>query len=205
MAQVPSKVKICAWKACASILPTQSRLSERGIDIDTQCPLYEEEVESPLHVMRDYSIASEALSIAQLASLPVANQQSSVHEWLLYQGSHLSKSSFSALLMLIWVICRNRNSMVCDALSKPVVEFVPLTLGWWEEFRAVHATPSRPLWPHSQKWKNPALGFIKLNVDAYFHQASSMDGMGGVFKDSYSSFLGGFFDFNVVLAPLCSS
>ncbi|XP_062014569.1 uncharacterized protein LOC133731138 [Rosa rugosa] len=35
-APVPSSVKICAWKAASNILPTRSRLSERGIDLDTQ-------------------------------------------------------------------------------------------------------------------------------------------------------------------------
>jgi hypothetical protein len=199
-AQVPSKVKICAWKACANILPTRSRLSERGIDIDTHCPLCEEEVESPLHALRDCSVASEALSIAQFAPLSVVTQQSSVHEWLLFQVSHLSKRSFSALLMLIWAIWRNRNSMVWDALSKPAVEFVPLTLGWWEEFRIVHATPTKLPRSHSQKWKKPGLGFIKLNVDASFHQASGTAGLGGVFRDSNGSFLGGFFEFKTSIS-----
>lgn len=165
-AQVPGKVKICVWKACVNILPTRSRLSERGIDIDTQCPLCDEEVESPLHALRDCLIASEALRNVSLAPLPAANQFSNVHEWLLHQVGHLSKNSFSILLMLVWAIWRNRNSMVWDEISKPTIKFVPLTLGWWEEFRTAHASSARPIRPFILKWKKPAMGFIKLNVDA---------------------------------------
>lgn len=89
-------------------------------------------VESPKHALRDCSIASEALSTEQLALLPVRNQQYSVHEWLLDRVSHLSNTSFSVLLMLIWAIWHNRNSMVWDELLKSATEIVPLTLGWWE-------------------------------------------------------------------------
>lgn len=35
------------WKACANILSTRGRLSEHGIDIDTQCLLCDNEVETP--------------------------------------------------------------------------------------------------------------------------------------------------------------
>ncbi|KAL6213947.1 hypothetical protein ACLB2K_013386 [Fragaria x ananassa] len=50
-APVPGKVKICVWKATSNILPKRNRLSQRGIDIDTVCPLCDEEVESPLHAL----------------------------------------------------------------------------------------------------------------------------------------------------------
>lgn len=79
-APVPGKGKICAWKACANILPTWSRLSERGLDIDTQCSLCDEEVESPLHALCDCLIASEVLTSAPIVQHPSASQHSSVHE-----------------------------------------------------------------------------------------------------------------------------
>ncbi|XP_024178083.1 uncharacterized protein LOC112184012 [Rosa chinensis] len=57
---VLGNVKVCAWKATSNILPTRSRLSERGIDIDTQCPFCKEEVElSPLFM--PYEIVSMQL------------------------------------------------------------------------------------------------------------------------------------------------
>ncbi|KAK9929437.1 hypothetical protein M0R45_026537 [Rubus argutus] len=189
-AQVPGKVKICAWKACANILPTRGRLSERGIDIDTQCPLCDEEVETPMHVLRDCTIASEVLSIAPLALVTSATIHSCVHSWLLDQLRHLSKSSFSLLLMLLWAIWRNRNSTVWDEVSKSASDIVPVTMGWWEEFRSVHTSSNVPQQPRLHKWKPPPLGLVKLNVDASFNLISGGAGLGGVFRDSQGTVLG---------------
>lgn len=91
--------------------------------------------------------------------------------------------------------------MVWDEISKPAIEFVPLTLGWWEDFRIVHASSTRPIRPFIEKWKKPAMIFIKLNIDASFHQPSA--GLGGVFRDSDRSFLGGFIAYQIkTLVPL---
>lgn len=111
-AQVPGQVKIYVWKACVNILPTRSRLCERGIDIDTHCPLCDEEVESPLHALCECSTASEVLLNAHVALPPSAPQHHNIREWFITQVNSLPKTSFSILLMMVWAIWRNRNSMV---------------------------------------------------------------------------------------------
>ncbi|KAL6200741.1 hypothetical protein ACLB2K_030522 [Fragaria x ananassa] len=80
-APVPSKVKICGWKAAANILPSRSRLSQRGIDIDidTHCPLCDEEVETPIHALRD---CAHAETFLQLAHVPVQLAGTNVFDWL---------------------------------------------------------------------------------------------------------------------------
>lgn len=80
--QVLGIVKIGAWKAWASILPTHGRLSERGIDIDTQCPLCDHEVETQLRALHDCMVAFEALNIMPLALFQSTNQQANVQSWL---------------------------------------------------------------------------------------------------------------------------
>ncbi|KAL6205815.1 hypothetical protein ACLB2K_023067 [Fragaria x ananassa] len=61
-AKVSGKVKVCAWKAASNILPTRSRLSEQGVDIDTYCLFCEEEVESPIHALRIVSMQLSAFN-----------------------------------------------------------------------------------------------------------------------------------------------
>ncbi|XP_062020927.1 uncharacterized protein LOC133737376 [Rosa rugosa] len=60
-APVPGNVQICAWNAASNILPTRSRLSQKGIDIDTQCTFCEEEVESPIHALHDCTHAAKVV------------------------------------------------------------------------------------------------------------------------------------------------
>jgi hypothetical protein len=85
--------------------------------------------------------------------------------------------------------------MVWEKISKPAIEIIPLTLGWWEEYKASQALPSGLPRFIPQKWKKPQAGYVKLNVDASFHSVSSVAGLGGVFRDSEGNFLGGFVDF----------
>ncbi|KAL6205192.1 hypothetical protein ACLB2K_022454 [Fragaria x ananassa] len=115
--KVPSKVKVCAWKVASNILPTRSRFSEQGVDIDTQCPFCEEEVESPIHALRDCSHATKCLQLAQVPLLP---NTTLVYDWLV---SALSiPTIFPIMLMILWAIWRNRNQ------KKPSVGFVKLNV-----------------------------------------------------------------------------
>lgn len=60
-------------------------MSERGIDVDTQCPLCDEEVTTPLHALQDCKTIFEVLTQASIALLPSASPTSHVQQWLLDQ------------------------------------------------------------------------------------------------------------------------
>ncbi|XP_024155881.1 uncharacterized protein LOC112163846 [Rosa chinensis] len=76
--------------------------------------------------------------------------------------------------------------------TKLASEVVPLTLGWWEEFKVAHS-PSRLASPiQNVRWTKPPIGMIKLNVDVAFSNVDGSVGVGGVFRDFEGSCLGGF-------------
>ncbi|XP_024175421.1 uncharacterized protein LOC112181217 [Rosa chinensis] len=132
--------------------------SERGIDLDTQCPLCDEEIETPLHAVRDCPHAS---SLFQGANLPLFLAPTSVADWLL-----------------------NRNAKVWEGDFQQASQIVPLTLGWLEEYKAaLSSTRSGLAASLIPRWKKPPMGFVKLNVDAAFYQVSGHSGLGGVFRD----------------------
>ncbi|XP_024190158.1 uncharacterized protein LOC112194141 [Rosa chinensis] len=105
---VPGSVKVCAWKAASNVLPTRSRLSERGIDLDTQCPLCDEEVETPIHAVRD---CPHAISLLQGANLPLVSSPTTVTDWLSFV-SLSTPQFFASTLMILWATWRNRNAKV---------------------------------------------------------------------------------------------
>ncbi|XP_024178154.1 uncharacterized protein LOC112184104 [Rosa chinensis] len=188
-APVQGNVKVCVRKAAANILPTRSRLSERGIDIDTQCPFCDEEVESPIHALRD---CPHAVSILQVANIPTLTNASCVANWLIAIYT-LAPAAFSPLLMLIWATWRNRNSRIWEEDCKSAHELVPLTLGWWNDYKAAHVHPVRDNGLRVlHKWCKHSFGFIKLNVDAAFNMDTGLAGLGGIFLDHEGSVVGGF-------------
>ncbi|KAL6201366.1 hypothetical protein ACLB2K_025080 [Fragaria x ananassa] len=191
-AKVLGKVKVCAWKAVSNILPTRSRLSERGVDIDTQCPFCEEEVESPIHALRDCSHATECVQLAQVPLLP---NTTSVYDWLV---SALSVPTiFPILLMLLWAIWRNRNQKVWKGEVKQASEIVSLALVWWEDYKKARSSLNERRIVFRSRWTKPSVGFVKLNVDAVFDPNSGRTGLGGVFCDHEGLCLGAFTKFIV--------
>ncbi|XP_004305638.1 PREDICTED: putative ribonuclease H protein At1g65750-like [Fragaria vesca subsp. vesca] len=69
---------------------------------------------------------------------------------------------------------------------------VPITLGWWEEFKsAIVKSRGRNVSPRD-KWITPSSGYIKLNVDGAYNNASGMASLGGVFHAHTGSCLGVF-------------
>ncbi|KAL6218275.1 hypothetical protein ACLB2K_011490 [Fragaria x ananassa] len=165
--KVLRKVKVCAWKAASNILPTRSRLSERGVYIDTQCPFCEEEVESPIHTLRDCSHASECLQLAQVPSLP---NTTSVYDW---------------------------NQKVWEGEVKHASEIVSLALGWWEDYKKARSSLNAPRIILRSRWTKPSVEFVKLNVDAAFDPNSGRTWLGGVFRDHEGFCLGAFTKFIV--------
>lgn len=79
---------------------------------------------------------AEALSFLPLSQTPTPPLE--IHSWLLYQVNNLSKHDFATLLMIMWSIWCNRNACVWENSSKPVSEFVPLTLAYWNDYKNVY-------------------------------------------------------------------
>ncbi|XP_024171849.1 uncharacterized protein LOC112177834 [Rosa chinensis] len=96
------------------------------------------------------------------------------------------------LLMIIWATWRNRNAKVWDGDVKLASKVVPIILGWWEEYRAVHALAKVPRPVTHELWKKPPVGLVKLYVDVAFDNVTGCTGVGGIFRDSRGSCVGGF-------------
>ncbi|KAM1884835.1 hypothetical protein ACFX14_037585 [Malus domestica] len=56
-AYVPRKFRICAWRACMNVLPTQTNLVRRQVDVENVCNICGCYGESTEHVFRDCNLA----------------------------------------------------------------------------------------------------------------------------------------------------
>ncbi|KAI5324877.1 hypothetical protein L3X38_033950 [Prunus dulcis] len=56
-ARVQGKIKLFWWKVCRGILPTKAALSKRKIPLETSCVFCGAELETTIHILRDYPFA----------------------------------------------------------------------------------------------------------------------------------------------------
>ncbi|XP_004305156.1 PREDICTED: putative ribonuclease H protein At1g65750-like [Fragaria vesca subsp. vesca] len=106
---VPRKVKINAWKACGSILPTVSQLRTKHVYIDALCYLCNSAVEIVEHVVRDCPYVREVLCCSALEECFEVEPNISCLDWLELCHSQIPKELFEKLLWGIWSVWKERN------------------------------------------------------------------------------------------------
>ncbi|XP_004289505.1 PREDICTED: uncharacterized protein LOC101302121 [Fragaria vesca subsp. vesca] len=72
-------------------------------------------------------------------------------------------------------------------------EIVPITLGWWEDYKSAWLTSrTKPPTQVNIKWSRPPPGCVKLNVDVAFDLHTGATKIDGVFRDYLGQCLGAF-------------
>ncbi|KAH0980516.1 hypothetical protein GBA52_007693 [Prunus armeniaca] len=112
-ANVPNEVKICVWRATLNILAARSNLVRRGVQIDQSCFLCNTPAETTLHTLRDCPFLN-AVWFASSLGLCVSRREFTMKDWLCSVLDEVSLFDFNLVLMLIWAICKERNSHLWD-------------------------------------------------------------------------------------------
>ncbi|GAB2254414.1 hypothetical protein Droror1_Dr00022223 [Drosera rotundifolia] len=104
----PQKLKMFLWHACIECLPTRLNLAQKGMEIDTTCPICEAAPESRLHALSDcpgVRIAWHRTSVNQ--SLPQGYSQ--FKDWCFDSLERLSKIEMEELVSLMYFLWTNRS------------------------------------------------------------------------------------------------
>lgn len=90
-------------------------------------------------------------------------------EWMLEQVVSLTTEKFDKLLMGLWAIWRNRNDTLWSQKPQSTADILCGTMAWYHEFAVANNSSASKIKVGSRpKWKAPAPGTLKLNVDGAF-------------------------------------
>ncbi|XP_012067563.1 uncharacterized protein LOC105630371 [Jatropha curcas] len=164
--QVPLKVKHFIRRACRNLLPTDSKLVRRGVEVEYWCSHCGEGVQTTEHVLLEYQIAKDVwlLSPLRLRDQVVGDD---VLTWFWAKVQHLESTQIELTMMLAWALWRARNVFIFENSSMLAAAIVQLALSTIIEYqgaqeKGIEGTPM----PRVSSWSPPGLGVVKVNTDA---------------------------------------
>lgn len=113
-APVPSKIKICIWRACLDILFTRSNLGKKGVAVDNHGILCNSSPESVLHGLCECPFVKPVFFFLSISQVSFVATYSTVRDWISTLEAALSSNQFALFLMLIHPIWRARNAILLE-------------------------------------------------------------------------------------------
>jgi hypothetical protein len=184
--QVPPKVKLFIWKACQNIIPTQTKLFEKGITHSYSCLWCEDEPETSDHVLWGCEFAQK---VWNSCPVPIGIHQRSLKLFTDVIGSFISDLQTPVIEIAFttaWALWKARNETVWEAKVPGVdaicQEAVALASDFLEAKSKVMVTTGGLGGPF--RWQRPPADVWKLNMACHSSSISSRIGLGILIRDS---------------------
>lgn len=187
--KIPPKVKNLIQRVCRNTLPTRVRLGDRGVNCAKVCALCNMMEEDNLHLFFRCPGSCNIWSMCE-SSTTINNVISQGHDIAdtIFQLPHMLNGDDAALLCcIIWSIWKQQNNKIWNDVADAhmfVLERARTMLQDWRAEKSYRQRPSRmPNIIDNSKWKKPAEGRYKCNIDASFSRHLNKVGIGICLRD----------------------
>ncbi|GAU29636.1 hypothetical protein TSUD_164860 [Trifolium subterraneum] len=173
-AQAPHKARHLLWRLCRGCLPTRYRLLERRVECNLNCPVCDEEIEDEIHIFFRCAVARDSWCAAAMRVV-------------IYIVGRVT--------MLLWCIWQNRNDKLWNDNVQTPRQIGRYVFDAWNDWYSVHKlqsnSESRTTEADLVRWKKPALGWVKCNVDVAFVPDSGRTSVGLCFRNNRGQVMAG--------------
>jgi hypothetical protein len=200
-AAVPPKVRIFAWKLARDILPTQKNKFIRKLEMDSQCPLCNCAVEDSYHATVECPQARN-LRCAMREHWPIPDEKlfrKTGPDWLSLMLDKCTQEQGDLIILILWRAWSLHNNATHNSGSTSISESVFFLLNYRDTLLQVSQHESldekgkakcwvaKPrlssMLAIKQSWEVPPAGWIKVNVDASFVNATGEASVGVVIRN----------------------
>ena len=187
--QVQPKIRLFMWRACLDILPTRTKLFDKGLIHSFSCQWCEMEPETLSHVLWQCTFAQKVWNACPVPIPSSCNENMSFRDFIVHCFDVLEVHQIAILFTTAWEIWNARNRLHWDNKLSTVDDVWRKAAGMAIDFLDVGLRvqdPERPLnVPLSSRWRPPNQGNFKLNMDIFVDKKSKAVGIGVVIRDAH--------------------
>lgn len=185
-ANLPTKIRIFAWKALHQGLPLRDNLRKRGWELDCRCPMCGETNETASHALISCTQAKRVWGLSPLRLTSPDDYGGTIMEWVTRVSRNVNEDIWWDILWsLMWGIWLRRNAWMFENRKVGSVEVMGKVVHLVHEYVAAMEEPSSQQNSDSggpRTWKAPDHGLFKINSDVAVFGDGKLD-FGGIVRD----------------------
>ncbi|KAL0003811.1 hypothetical protein SO802_011372 [Lithocarpus litseifolius] len=168
---LPSKIRIFAWRACMNALPTMLNLKIRGVCTEAICPTCDQCIENTSHAFLECDTPRSIWSLWSGRPAFLENRQADIVDVALHVICNGSSQDLETFFVTAWYIWFNRNQIVFESTSLLPSQIWDSALRLAKDFKGALSPVVQLHDCRTTHWSLPPPGFYKVQV----HGASSLD------------------------------
>ncbi|XBI46999.1 hypothetical protein VPH35_111078 [Triticum aestivum] len=181
---LPNKVLHFLWRIATYSLPLRMKLKNRGMEIDSRCPVCLRYDEDGGHCFLKCKMVRRLWSLAQMNNirdkLMLCNGPLSLFNELF----RLTEEESIKVCVMFWLWWHERNKANAGDTMKTPDEILASINYHVNNFRNLKKQRSTQKQTSTAKWSPPANEFLKVNSDGAFKEASKSGGWGFTLRNS---------------------
>uniref|UniRef100_A0A803P2K3 Reverse transcriptase domain-containing protein n=1 Tax=Cannabis sativa TaxID=3483 RepID=A0A803P2K3_CANSA len=200
---LPSKVKIFAWRVMQNALPTATGLHRRKVIDSAMCSLCNNAWESIGHALFNCTKAKKVWRDTKFTIDHTHTHNMFNGDYLIHLSTLHSKQDFELIICTMWAIWHDRNRVLHGGLSQPSSVTVSFASSHLDKYHraterkqqqyqnCISQTSPVPAAETFQQgvqhlpWSSPIFNGLKMNVDAAVDQARKIMGVGAIVRDHF--------------------
>jgi hypothetical protein len=186
--QVQPKIRLFMWRACLDIIPTRTKLFDKGILHSFSCQWCETEPETSSHVLWQCAFAQKVWQACPIPIPSSCNENLSFRDFTAHCIDAFDDTQIAVLFTTAWEIWNARNRLNWDNKLSTVDDIWRRAAGIASDFLAaslrVQAPEKVSTVPLAGRWRPPVQDNFKLNVSTFVDKKSKSVGIGIVIRDA---------------------
>ncbi|KAL8121459.1 hypothetical protein AgCh_018258 [Apium graveolens] len=176
--KIPPKVKNFLWRASSNCLPTKDMMRIKRVLIDSWFPTCNAFPETTVHSLLTCSFALQCRNLTDFST--TSNTTGSFQEWLQAVFNQKRKSDAEIIVMISWMLWKNRNDVVWKQKCMDVSSIVTTALSVLNQWKFVQDRSFNISLGYmtqddgSEQWCTPTVDRIKVNSDAAIFENRNM-------------------------------
>ena len=182
---VPSKIKVFAWRACQNILPTRVNLVRRKIIEDDSCELCKCAPENGIHALWECGVACGIWAGSSMKLQKFTQGQGDILQLFAELLQRLSTEEFENFLVVSWLIWNQRNSVIHGGKVKDPRQVLKRAEDFLAEYHQAQdqLVSLQNVQQQSDVWQPPHSDHYKLNFDAAIFTDVGCSGVGAIIRN----------------------